>query len=151
MQGEHTHEASAAVYAAEAASVPRARRFAVETARKRGWEDTGALELLVSELVTNSANAASAFAVQVFSPYETSDGRFLRFEVADDNPQGPVLAPMTPWSESGRGIPLVDLLSAEWHWQERGSGKFVCVTLREERTDERPRRGPRALLPASVA
>lgn len=131
---DHDHDVRTSVFVAVPESVPIARRFAVDAARKSGWAETDVIALLVSELATNSVHAAGVFAVVVFLPYEDDAGFLhLRVEVVDDCPVRPTDRGMAPEAaESGRGIPIVATLAEEWHSEEREHGKAVCITLREE-------------------
>ncbi|MDH6113727.1 anti-sigma regulatory factor (Ser/Thr protein kinase) [Kitasatospora sp. MAP12-15] len=150
---DHDHDVRTSVFVAVPESVPIARRFAVDAARKSGWAETDVIALLVSELATNSVHAAGAFAVVVFTPCEDDAGHLrLRMEVVDDCLVRPVDRGMAPDSaESGRGIPIVAALAEEWHSEERGNGKAVCITLREEAQHERRRRYRAGNSPAALA
>jgi anti-sigma regulatory factor (Ser/Thr protein kinase) len=74
------------------------------------------LELIVSELVTNSiVHSRSGQADGVVTVALTGDGRRARVEVTDDGgPELPRLRAVDFGAESGRGLQLVDALAAVW-------------------------------------
>ena len=83
-------------------------------------------ELLASELVTNAVrHAGGPIDVRAY----VRDG-FLRLEVADSAIDRQV-APRTarPDDEGGRGMELVDKLSARWGWRTTGHSKVVWLDL----------------------
>jgi anti-sigma regulatory factor (Ser/Thr protein kinase) len=107
-------------------SVEAARR-AVSTA----LEDAGVDEevrcdalLLVSELVTNAIRHGSP-------PVELRvrcDDACLIITVSDGSTAAPAPRPLDPHTLGGRGLALVDLLTADWGSHPTGSGKTVwCV------------------------
>jgi anti-sigma regulatory factor (Ser/Thr protein kinase) len=84
------------------------------------------VELLVSELVTN-AIAACASSLGPVGLWLLSDGKQVVILVSDSAPNPPV--PMNPDSatEGGRGLLLVEAVSARWGWYPipGGTGKVV--------------------------
>jgi hypothetical protein len=52
--------------------------------------------------------------------------------VSDSSPDGPVLRDIPPGSEQGRGLRIVEALSAYWGWRQEGSGKAVFAVLARE-------------------
>ena len=52
--------------------------------------------------------------------------------VSDSSPDGPVLRDTPPGSEQGRGLQIVQALSAHWGWRPEGSGKAVFAVLARE-------------------
>ena len=110
---------------AEPSSVARARRFCEE--RLADW---GALHLvattslLVSELVTNVVLHAR-------TPCELrlERGMRLRVEVVDGSPQPPVVREVDQVAGSGRGLLLVQALSAESGTIVEPTGKRVWFEL----------------------
>jgi anti-sigma regulatory factor (Ser/Thr protein kinase) len=92
-------------------------------------------ELLISELVTNAAGASG----QPARAGQADDGsiwlslrmvcRRLTIEVTDLDPNPPVLLYVGQDAESGRGLMLVDALSADWdYFHPPSGGKTVfCV------------------------
>lgn len=83
-------------------------------------------ELLASELVTNAVRHASGpIDVRAY----LRDG-YLRLEVADSAVDRQVV-PRTAHAddEGGRGMELVDKLSARWGWRSTGHSKVVWLDL----------------------
>lgn len=84
-------------------------------------------ELLVSELVTNSARHALTGAISV-TVRLTADR--LVVEVQDDDPLPPSLVVATPDDTGGRGIGMLGRAAAEWGVADHGpSGKAVWFAL----------------------
>ena len=83
-------------------------------------------QLLASELVTNAVRHASGpIDVRAY----VRDG-FLRLEVGDSSVHcTPELRQADADDESGRGMELVDKLSARWGWRARGHIKVVWLDL----------------------
>ena len=107
---------------AHPASVPMARRFVRE--RLDGWGlehlvDT--VTMLVSELATNAVlHARTAFAVQV-----SREGKFLRVGLFDHSAAVPRARRYGVDSTTGRGLRLVDTLSADWGVDRQADGKTI--------------------------
>lgn len=91
-------------------SISRMRLFCVQACRTLGWADSAdTVELLVSELATNSVVHALGARVQV--RVLSCDLR-LRVEVSDDDVRLPVPRRAAASAENGRGLALVELLAA---------------------------------------
>ncbi len=107
---------------------PREARHAIarflEAARLPQLADDA--ELLTTELVTNAVrHAAGPIDVRAY----VRDG-FLRLEVADaDVATTPSPRSAHPDDEGGRGMELVDKLSARWGWRTTGNSKVVWLDL----------------------
>lgn len=101
--------------AGRAENIGRAREF-VTASLGAGHPCAGVLELIVSELVTNSiVHSRSGQADGVVTVALTGDGRRARVEVTDDGgPELPRLRAVDFGAESGRGLQLVDALAAVW-------------------------------------
>ncbi|HEX6887386.1 MAG TPA: ATP-binding protein [Candidatus Nanopelagicales bacterium] len=84
-------------------------------------------QLLVSELVTNAVrHARGPIAVRA----QVRDG-FLHLEVGDCVPDcGPEPREARAEDEGGRGMELVEKLSARWGWQVTDHAKVVWIDLR---------------------
>lgn len=89
--------------------------------------------LVVSELVTNACQAMRAGPVTGPACVELSLRWFedrLLVEVIDSSPRAPVLRPGgNAGAEGGRGLVVVDRLSAEWGWFRRPGRKVVYCVL----------------------
>lgn len=117
-----------------ARSPKRARRLLVKQLAE--WEVDGAVsataELLLSELVTNAVRHATRPTGRLVAvDVELSPGRLLRVEVADACETPPVPRPAdAPDAEGGRGLLLVEALSAHWGtYPRRHVGKVVWFVL----------------------
>ncbi len=100
------------------------------------------VELLVTELLTNAVKA-SRFLDYVFPVrlWLLSDRTRILILVWDADPQSPVRVNANEDAEYGRGLLLVESLSAQWSWYilpEIG-GKVVSALVTEDpRLDPRP-------------
>lgn len=84
-----------------------------------------AVVLLTSELVTNAIlHGAGHVAVHL-----TWDDRQVRLEVVDQSPTWPVLRAFDVDAPSGRGLLLVEALSAGWGVEPNEPGKTVWFTI----------------------
>jgi anti-sigma regulatory factor (Ser/Thr protein kinase) len=108
------------------ASAGLARRFVAATLSGWGRDDvTDDVTLLVSELVTNAMlHARSDIALVVV----VERGR-LRVEVQDGSPTPPTPRVATSDAMTGRGMALVETLSADWGVRRTTGGKGVWFTL----------------------
>ncbi len=99
-------------------------------------------ELIVSELVTNAVHASAGLTgsrrsgrwmpgVPPVRLWLFSDGQRVLIQVWDGNDNFPAPQHADPDAETGRGLLLVESLSAEWgsHPPERSSGKVVWATV----------------------
>ncbi|MFA3875087.1 SpoIIE family protein phosphatase [Streptomyces sp. MMCC 100] len=109
----------------EDAAPGRARRLARRALARWGMEDlTDAVELLVSEVVTNAVRYASK---PVTLRLLRTD--VLRCEVGDDVPQLPRLRQARATDEGGRGLYLVNRLARRWGATRLSTGKVVWFEL----------------------
>ena len=107
-------------------AVGEARRFAVEQAVAAGRDDlVDDLELVTSELVTNGLLHAGPPVRLTVVP--TDDG--LRVEVADSSRSAPLRASAGADSMTGRGLSLVDAVSARWGAEQHSDGKVIWAEL----------------------
>jgi CheY-like chemotaxis protein len=112
-------------FPSDVGSAQAARRFIRGQLAGRDDGVLSAIELLVSELVTNAVlHATSAPRVDVAL---TSD--LARIEVYDDDPTLPTPRDPGPAVVGGRGLLLVDRLSARWGAEARGSGKVIWFEI----------------------
>ena len=99
---------------------------------------TETIELIVSELVTNGLRASAgitgrryqgrwAVGVPPVRLWLCSDGKSVLIHVWDGNDRKPVRQDVDPEAIGGRGLLLVEALSAEWgtYTPKRSTGKVV--------------------------
>ncbi len=124
-------------------AVPCARVHArLLVAEWRQPELAATVELVVSELVTNGLHASAGLYESWFGGRRVpgtppirlwlcSDHRQVLVQVWDGNHQLPVRQDAGPEAEGGRGLLLVESLSAEWgsYRPERSSGKVVWAVI----------------------
>jgi len=99
-------------------------------------------ELVVSELATNAVNASmgpdgnpryiDGWRMPVVTLRLLSDGVQLLAEVHDQAPGRPVLTGVDGDAVSGRGLGIVDALSARWGWHPVPGGKCCWALLRKD-------------------
>jgi anti-sigma regulatory factor (Ser/Thr protein kinase) len=116
---------SSRAFTAEALSVAASRRYVRDVLRRHPLANIDAVELMVSELATNSVkHAHSDFKVSI----NDSAGE-IRVEVRDTGRGQPVLrfpVPTEPW---GRGLRIVEALSLAWGTADSPRGKTVWFTV----------------------
>jgi hypothetical protein len=108
---------------------------------------TGTADLIVSELVTNAVHASAGLTgsrrsgrwvpgVPPVRLWLFSDGQRVLIQVWDGNDNPPAPQHADPDAETGRGLLLVESLSAEWgfHPPERSGGKVVWATVTQAPT-----------------
>jgi anti-sigma regulatory factor (Ser/Thr protein kinase) len=112
----------------EPQSVPAARRFATTVLRGTPADILEAIELMVSELATNCIrHTDSGFDLTI-----TRSGGDIRVEATDHAGGTPTMRSPKPTDPSGRGLKIIDMLSAGWGVQsEAGAGKTVWFTISE--------------------
>jgi putative methionine-R-sulfoxide reductase with GAF domain/anti-sigma regulatory factor (Ser/Thr protein kinase) len=99
------------LFACEAESVGGARRFITECVAQLGLQSLPEVQLMVSELATNSIkHSCSRFDVTV---ERLGEGK-VRVEVRDFGPGVPELPEAGSDADGGRGLRIVDLLSETW-------------------------------------
>jgi anti-sigma regulatory factor (Ser/Thr protein kinase) len=120
-------------------AVPCARLHARQVAWEWGQEVlTETIELIVSELVTNGLRASAGLTgsrykgqwrpgVPPVRLWLCSDRKSVLVQVWDGNDREPVRQDVDPGAIGGRGLLLVEALSAEWgtYTPERSTGKVV--------------------------
>jgi anti-sigma regulatory factor (Ser/Thr protein kinase) len=114
-------------------SVPAARRFATGALGDVPLEAREAVELMVSELVTNCVR-------HVHTSFDLTIERMsaeIRVEVTDRGGGIPTMRSPSPDEPNGRGLRIVDMLSRRWGVEQRaGSGKTVWFTVDATHADE---------------
>jgi serine/threonine-protein kinase RsbW len=86
--------------------------------------------VVISELVTNAILASSAEAVMVRAFVSLYNAK-VRIEVWDEGDGKPQVQPLSGDNDGGRGLVLVEALSAQWGWYTPAGlrGKFVWADL----------------------
>ena len=110
----------------EPQSVPAARRFATSVLRDASADTLEAVELMVSELATNCIrHTDSGFVLTIIR-----HGANIRVEATDQAGGTPRMRSPKPTDPSGRGLKIVDMLSAGWGVLSRDTqGKTVWFTI----------------------
>jgi serine/threonine-protein kinase RsbW len=110
----------------EPQSVPAARRFATSVLSGSSAETLEAVELMVSELATNCIrHTDSGFDLTI-----SRSGDDIRVEASDHAGGTPTMRSPKPTDPSGRGLKIIDMLSARWGVRADGTtGKTVWFTI----------------------
>ena len=110
----------------EPQSVPAARHFATGVLCGASARTLEAVELMVSELATNCIrHTNSGFDLTVIR-----HGSDIRVEATDQAGGTPTMRSPKPTDASGRGLKIVDMLSARWGVQSRATvGKTVWFMI----------------------
>jgi anti-sigma regulatory factor (Ser/Thr protein kinase) len=110
----------------EPQSVPAARRFATSVLRGTSTETLEAIELMVSELATNCIrHTDSGFDLTIIRT-----GHDIRVEATDHAGGTPTMRSPKPTDPSGRGLKIIDMLSAGWGVDaDVAVGKTVWFTI----------------------
>ena len=108
-------------------SVPAARYFVRGTLVESPPAVASAVELMVSELATNCVRHTDAS----FELAISQDPAEIRVEVSDTGLGAPKVGSPEPSDLSGRGLPLVDMMSDRWGIEAAspGAGKTVWFTV----------------------
>jgi anti-sigma regulatory factor (Ser/Thr protein kinase) len=122
--------------AALTTAVPCARLHARSIAQEWGLptDQRDAGELIVSELVTNGVKASAGLASPVIRLWLGSDRQRILIQVWDGSDSLPERSDAGPDSESGRGLMIVDALSADWGAYREADGKVVWALVAREGT-----------------
>jgi anti-sigma regulatory factor (Ser/Thr protein kinase) len=113
------------------AAVPRARRYAREALGGWGLADAADdAELIISELVTNAVTSTAGlpFEAQV-GLLLAADHTWLALLVWDASSGLPVRRPPDAGASAGRGLQIVEALSARWGSCADRGGKVVWALL----------------------
>lgn len=124
-------------FAHEAESVPAARHFATAALSGAPSDTIEVVELLVSEIASNCIrHTDSAFELTI-----ARDTDEIRVEATDLGYGTPTRRSPAVTDLSGRGLQIVDMLSASWGYEPHApSGKTVWFTIRVEAEIHSPAR-----------
>ena len=113
-------------------SVPIARRQVRAALGMHGLGDyADDAEIITAELVTNAVQHACAHGTKTIGVSLTHTGSLAAVTVAvsDSLPHGPIKRDTPSGSEQGRGLQIVEALSAHWGWRSEDGGKAVFAVL----------------------
>jgi anti-sigma regulatory factor (Ser/Thr protein kinase) len=117
-------------------STSAARRFVRDVLRDQPPETLDAVELMVSELATNSIrHAGTGFDLAI-----DVTGAQIRVEVRDIGGGEPTLRSPKPTESRGRGLQIVAAMSASWGVVPRVDGKTVWFTVATQADGKAARR-----------
>ena len=90
--------------------------------------------IITSELAANAVQHACGNGTQTIGVTLTHAGSPAAVTVtaSDSSPQGPTRRDTLPGSEQGRGLQIVEALSAHWGWCQESGGKAVFAVLARE-------------------
>jgi anti-sigma regulatory factor (Ser/Thr protein kinase) len=98
-----------------------------------GGDAADAVELVVSELVTNAVQATQRLCAPIPLPVRlrlTDQAACVLVEVADGSPGTPLAHQPDPEGDSGRGLMLIAAVSAGWgYYASDGIWKVVWATV----------------------
>jgi len=91
-------------------------------------------EIITSELVTNAVQHARGNGTATIGVTLTHAGRTaaVTVTVSDSSPDGPIRRDTPAGSERGRGLRIVEALSADWGWRQEDGGKAIFAVLARE-------------------
>ncbi len=111
-------------------SISAARRFAVGALRAAPAEVVNAVELMVSELTTNSVRHGGTGFRVVITSRQAANAEEIRIEVTDSAGGRPTMRSPGPDDPTGRGLRIVSMLADAWGVEKRsGAGKTVWLTI----------------------
>ena len=116
-------------------SVPAARRHVRDALGSRGLgEFAQDAAIITSELVANAVQHACGNGAATIGVTLTCAGNpaAVTVVVSDSSPQGPVRRETLADGEQGRGLQIVEALSAHWGWRCGGGRKVVFAVLARE-------------------
>ena len=116
-------------------SVPIARRRVRAALGLHGLGDFAEdAEIITSELVANAVQHACQDGTRTIGVILTHAGTpaTVTVAVSDSSPHGPVRPDTPAGGEQGRGLQIVEALSAHWGWRRGGGGKVVFAVLARE-------------------
>ena len=92
------------------------------------------VETITSELVTNAVRHVCDDGTETIGIALARAGSpaAVTVIVSDSSPEAPIRRDTPPDSEQGRGLQIVEALSAHWGWHQQDDGKAVFATLAPE-------------------
>jgi len=90
--------------------------------------------IITSELVTNVIQHVCGDGTETVGVTlaRTSNPEAVTVIVSDSSPEGPAIREASADSERGRGLQIVEALSAQWGWHPEYGGKAVFAILARE-------------------
>jgi anti-sigma regulatory factor (Ser/Thr protein kinase) len=118
-------------FGALVSAVPCARLHARQVLWEWGLASLGeSTGLLVTELVSNAVKASRATPhASAVRLWLLSDRAQVLILVWDASPESPVRVAADGEAEDGRGLMLVEAISAQWGWYRHGSGGKVAWAI----------------------
>lgn len=119
--------------------IPESRRWVVDWAERHGAQaqDLRILALLTTEAVTNAVRHGPDGGEVTVSASVGADG--WRVAVTDESPVRPTRLDVDPHAGGGRGVMLIDRLSAGWGVDVDGArGKAVWFVVAPRRSEDGP-------------
>ena len=116
-------------------SVPAARRHVRDALGLHGLAEFAQdAAIITSELVANAVQHACEDGTKTIGVILTHAGipAAVTVAVSDSSPQVPVRRETPAGSEQGRGLQIVEALSAHWGWRCGGGRKVVFAVLARE-------------------
>jgi anti-sigma regulatory factor (Ser/Thr protein kinase) len=91
-------------------------------------------EAITSELVTNAVRHVCDDGTETIGITLARAGSpaTVTIVVSDSSPEGPIRRDTPADSEQGRGLQIVEALSAHWGWRQQDGGKAIFATLAPE-------------------
>jgi anti-sigma regulatory factor (Ser/Thr protein kinase) len=88
-------------------------------------------EIITSELVTNAVQHACGDGTETIGVTlaRAWDPTTVTVAVSDSSSDGPILCDTPTGGERGRGLQIVEALSALWGWRQKEGGKAVFAVL----------------------
>jgi anti-sigma regulatory factor (Ser/Thr protein kinase) len=88
--------------------------------------------VITSELVTNAVQHVGGTETIGIVVARLWDPAAVAVVVSDSSAQGPIKRETSADSEHGRGLQVVDALSAQWGWHHEDGGKMIYAVLTRE-------------------
>jgi anti-sigma regulatory factor (Ser/Thr protein kinase) len=91
-------------------------------------------EIITSELVTNAIRHVCSDGSETVGVIlaRVRNPESVTVVVSDSSPEGPVMREAPADSERGRGLQIVEALSAHWGWHPQDGGKEIFAVLAKE-------------------